>query len=75
MTELEHLMVETMKTLLANQTRLAQQLNTISARLNAINERLSAISKHLNEADATQNECAELLKRHGQYFESLLPHT
>ncbi len=61
MTELEHLMVENMKTLLANQTRLAQQLN--------------AISERLNEADATQNECAELLKRHGQYFESLLPRT
>ena len=61
MTELEHLMVENMKTLLANQTRLAQQLN--------------AISERLNEADATQTECAELLKRHGQYFESLLPRT
>ncbi len=68
MTELEHLMVENMKELLANQTRLAQQLNTISGRL-------SAISTRLNEADATQNECAELLKRHGQYFESLLPRT
>ena len=61
MTELEHLMVENMKVLLANQTRLAQQLN--------------AISERLNEADAMQNECAELLKRHGQYFESLLPRT
>ena len=61
MTELEHLMVKNMKTLLANQTRLAQQLSTISERL--------------NEVEATQDECAELLKRHGQYFESLLPRT
>ena len=68
MTELEHLMVENMKGLSANQIRLAQQLNAISERLNTISERL-------NEADATQNECAELLKRHGQYFGSLLPHT
>ena len=61
MTELENRMVEKMQELIENQTRLAQQLNVISERL--------------NEADATQNECAELLKRHGQYFESLLPRT
>ena len=61
MTELEHLMVENMKVLLANQTRLAQQLH--------------AISERLNEVETTQDECAELLKRHGQYFESLLPRT
>ena len=38
-------------------------------------QQLNAIREHLNEVDATQNECAELLKRHGQYFESLLPRT
>ena len=59
MTELENLMVEKMKEILANQTRLSTQLDELS--------------KHLKSVDENQEEFAIILEEHLNALNSLLP--
>ena len=59
MTELENLMVEKMKEILANQTRLSTQLDELS--------------KHLKSVDENQEEFANILEEHSNALNSLLP--
>ena len=59
MTELENLMVEKMKEILANQTLLATQLDEIS--------------KHLKSVDKNQEGFAIILEKHSKVLDSFLP--
>ena len=59
MTELENLMVEKMKEILANQTRLSTQLDELS--------------EHLKSVDENQEEFAIILEEHSNALNSLLP--
>ena len=59
MTELENLMVEKMKEILANQTRLTTQLDELS--------------KHLKSVDENQEGFAIILEEHSKALNSLLP--
>ena len=59
MTELENLMVEKMKEILANQTRLTTQLDELS--------------EHLKSVDLNQEGFAIILERHSKVLNSFLP--
>ena len=77
MTELENLMVEKMKEILANQTRLSTQLDELSKHLKSVDLNqegfANILEEHSKSVDLNQEGFAIILEEHLNALNSLLP--